>query len=515
MGSWVTLSALEVPFAVELDGVGETDARAFVESWQWCGASIVDGPADDATIIRASQRSAGQQRSTEPSTAVDAARTVEAGSFRTLADALSGLITRMAIDERRGELLMFHAGGVADPATGNVIAFLGASGRGKTTASIALGREFEYVTDETLAIDDDLGVLAYGKPLSVKQPPPEPWKDQVSPGALGLRRPGRRPLRLAGVVLLDRVVGAVGGAGGAGGAGAGTAGVGVAGVGAVGAGALGADADAGAGAVGASEAGAGEAGAGALDAGAGAGVGVGEAGAGVSAGEQLPSIRSVGLAESIEELVPQISYLPEREAPLQRLVQVLAACGGLRAVTYREASTLPGVFAELFAEVAQDALPGSVAVRASYADAVRDGDSMVVLSGTTVRVLGGIAPTIMRAAAVYARTVPQLVRAVVAEHGEPGGADGGAGAGAGVGSGAAVSAGAGAGVGSGAAVSAGAGAGVGSGAAVSVGAGAGAGVDVGAGAGADRGAGAARELVEAAVAELTAIGLLTEEVLGE
>ncbi|MCU1479041.1 MAG: hypothetical protein JWQ64_3734, partial [Subtercola sp.] len=70
-----------------------------------------------------------------------------------------------------------------------------------------------------------------------------------------------------------------------------------------------------------------------------------------------------------------------------------------------------------------DARAGLEAVQASYLDAIRDGDAMVVLNGTTVRVLGGIAPTIMEAATASPRTLPQLVRTVVTVHGDPDDAD--------------------------------------------------------------------------------------------
>ena len=373
MGTWVALSALGEPFVVRLDGVSDEDARAFVDSWEWCGAHFVDAAPEGAWIIHGVVTDFPEDAGDEGL----APKTHRAlgTTYRMLADNLSGLITRLAIDERRGDLLMFHAGGVADPATGNVIAFIGPSGRGKTTASIALGSVFEYVTDETLGVRDDLGVLAYGKPLSVKQPAPIMWKDQVSPTSLGLRRPGGEPLRLVGVVMLDRQPGFPSG--------------------------------------------------------------------------RKPSIRSVGVAESVEELVPQISYLPERPRPLQRLVEVLAACGGLRAVTYREAATLPEVFGEMFAAAAaaggarsSGAGTGGVAVsagsssevivgagqtapgalQASYIDAIRDGDELVVLSGTTVRVLSGIAPTIMEATR-EPRKLSDVVAAVVDVYGDPGEGD--------------------------------------------------------------------------------------------
>ncbi|TIH35566.1 hypothetical protein D4765_10905 [Subtercola vilae] len=262
-------------------------------------------------------------------------------SFRALADQLSGLITRTAIDAQRNSLLMLHAGAVADPATGNVVAFLGPSGRGKTTASIALGRAFGYVTDETLAVRDDLSVLPYGKPLSVKQPPPERWKDQVSPATLGLRVPPPA-LRLVAVLLLDRRP--------------------------------------------------------------------------ASGSDVEPGIRSVSLTESIGEVVEQISYLSHRDRPLERLQAVFAACGGLQQVTYSEAETLVPLVRSLFAD-AERARGTTPSVRSIATDIIRDGDSVIALSGTTVRVISGIAPTILEHARLP-RTLTQLETAVVEAHGE-------------------------------------------------------------------------------------------------
>ncbi len=71
-----------------------------------------------------------------------------------------------AISGLRGEALMLHASAVALD-DGRVIGFVGPSGRGKTTASQALGRTYGYVTDETLAIRADGSVVAYPKPLSI------------------------------------------------------------------------------------------------------------------------------------------------------------------------------------------------------------------------------------------------------------------------------------------------------------------------------------------------------------
>lgn len=115
---------------------------------------------------------------------------------------LSQQVTLAAIDARRGELWMLHAAGIATE-DGRVIAFVGPSGRGKTTASRALGRVFGYVSDETVAIDADGRVWPYRKPLSVIVDVSVP-KVQISPTDAGMQPLPDVPLSLAAVVLLER-----------------------------------------------------------------------------------------------------------------------------------------------------------------------------------------------------------------------------------------------------------------------------------------------------------------------
>ncbi|TQL54745.1 hypothetical protein [Subtercola boreus] len=344
----VSLTALDVSVAIVLDGLDSAEAVQFVQSWSRCGARAVSEIPRGSTVIRARLRMPGQGQVQD-----EDARDLTADSYRELADRLSGLVTLRAIDARRQNLLMFHAGGVADLRTGNVIAFIGPSGRGKTTASIALGKTFGYVTDETLAVSDDLGVLAYAKPLSVKQAAPERWKDQFGPAALGLAAVPARALRLVRIVLLDRQSDYAEGV--------------------------------------------------------------------------RPLVRPVPLASVIAELVPQISFLAERARPLHRLRSTIDRCGGLQQVTYGEATSLTDVFRALFAEAEaeQDGLSGdnpTVFFEAEYDDAVLDDESLIVLRQGTVRVLAGIAPTLLELAAVPV-SFDDLVRGVVDIHGMPGRAD--------------------------------------------------------------------------------------------
>lgn len=116
-------------------------------------------------------------------------------------DRLASTITRAAIDARAGELLMLHACGVAEPESGRVIALVGPSGRGKTTAVSTLGRVWGYVSDETVGVDVQGRVYAHPKPLSVLRGPGA--KQLMSADDLGLVEPPDE-LSLGRVVLLER-----------------------------------------------------------------------------------------------------------------------------------------------------------------------------------------------------------------------------------------------------------------------------------------------------------------------
>ncbi|WP_309127678.1 ATP-binding protein [Microbacterium sp.] len=132
----------------------------------------------------------------------DLSRTFSAGAdFERAMERLTVDVTLSALDALRGRALMFHAAGVADE-SGRVAAFVGPSGRGKTTLSRELGRHCGYVSDETIAVDAELNVFPYRKPLSVVRAAKP--KQQVSPDEAGLRGLPQAPLRLASLVLIER-----------------------------------------------------------------------------------------------------------------------------------------------------------------------------------------------------------------------------------------------------------------------------------------------------------------------
>jgi hypothetical protein len=188
----LSLAILEVPFRVELGpGLSDEDVARIRSSWQSCAAE----DTAEARVISADVLG--------PAASTGAGVRVQAHSVAQLEESLTSTLTLEAIGERRAELLMLHACGVAAD-DGRVLAFVAASGTGKTTASRVLGARFGYVTDETVAVTPEGGVLPYPKPLSVKPLTGSAPKAQLSPVDLGLRPLPQAPLVLAGVVLLDR-----------------------------------------------------------------------------------------------------------------------------------------------------------------------------------------------------------------------------------------------------------------------------------------------------------------------
>lgn len=126
----------------------------------------------------------------------------DTSDFQAMLSDLSPRVTLAALSARRGRAWLLHAGAVCDE-DGRVIVFVGPSGAGKTTAVATLARTWGYVSDESVAVEDDGAVRAYRKPLSVVQPDTT-VKIQVAPAEFGLGQLPSAPLRLAGIAVLDR-----------------------------------------------------------------------------------------------------------------------------------------------------------------------------------------------------------------------------------------------------------------------------------------------------------------------
>lgn len=117
--------------------------------------------------------------------------------------AVSRALTHASILRRTGTCLMLHAAGFATP-EGATVALVAPSGTGKTTAGRVIGRSLGYVSDETVAVEHDLRVRAYPKPLSVVIDPSDRFaKSEHSPDELGLLR-APDDLHLVATVVMER-----------------------------------------------------------------------------------------------------------------------------------------------------------------------------------------------------------------------------------------------------------------------------------------------------------------------
>ncbi|MDN5604327.1 MAG: hypothetical protein L0G59_02725, partial [Kocuria sp.] len=192
-------------------GVSPRLIETLVSAWTDCEAC----PAPEPSSVRDPEHVSivlAARKNPVPATAVGGREvpvlTVDADVPR-VAQEFTSLVTLELIRRHIGRMHLFHAAALMRPETGQVIALVGPSGRGKTTASRALARAgWVYLSDETCAIDPEtLVVLPYPKPLSIIEKPGEP-KTQTAASALGLRHhdpASSLSPELARVVVLDRV----------------------------------------------------------------------------------------------------------------------------------------------------------------------------------------------------------------------------------------------------------------------------------------------------------------------
>ncbi|HRW17351.1 MAG TPA: hypothetical protein P5181_00740 [Dermatophilaceae bacterium] len=197
----VDLVLLGMPVRLELRGPAAAAAREQVcRAWAWCLAANAAappaagcGPADAADAV--------------PVVPIDTSDLVGSDTdevaVRTVLEHVATTLTLWAIDASDPQLLLVHAAGLVDPATGHVAVCAAASGTGKSTLALTLGRHFGYLSDETVGIRPDGSVLAYPRPVLVHPPGTDAAKRSVSPAEAGLRR--MSPGRVGAVLLLDRV----------------------------------------------------------------------------------------------------------------------------------------------------------------------------------------------------------------------------------------------------------------------------------------------------------------------
>ena len=195
------LEALEVRFEVCCAGSGASQlAQAVSAAWDLCAVETAYDEADgDVRRLKLLLED-------DPDRLAESAAnsSLFAHDLPTLMDRLSPMVTRVAVTERRQDLVMFHACAVADPETGDAVVLYGPSGTGKTTMARTLCTDFVYLSDETAGVTDDLRIVPYLKPLSIIVNPGDDLKEQVSPGRLGLVRPTAMTYRLKALVQLRR-----------------------------------------------------------------------------------------------------------------------------------------------------------------------------------------------------------------------------------------------------------------------------------------------------------------------
>lgn len=328
--------ALESVVRIELEDSLSPDEQVLIAD-QWSDLRLTDVDATAASVLRARVGDPSVQPESR-----DGIRFLTAGSAEELADVIASAVTLTGIGDLAGEALMLHAAAVARP-DGGVIGFVGPSGRGKTTAALELGRSFDYVTDETLAVRPDGTVIPFPKPLSIGERPAH--KRLGNAASLGLRSATGDSLRLEAIVLLDR-----------------------------------------------------------------------------RPGFDRPVVEWVPLTEALEHLVPQTSYLSAMLRPLRTLVDLVTSTGGIRRVTYSEASTLATVVDEIVAlrddvdsvllDVSNESqrdcdcargreeTPGLDGTyrRTKHSDALMVDDRLIVLRPNEVTVLDGVGPVVWLAA---------------------------------------------------------------------------------------------------------------------
>lgn len=175
--SSIVVDAVGAPIRIDLSGLSAADRDAVVGAWDAATLTTVDGADGTVSPVRSEHDDE-------------------------MLSGLSSAVTQAAIAARSGRLWMLHAAGLAAP-DGGVVALVGRSGAGKTTAARALARSWGYVSDETIGVESDGRVHAYRKPLSIISGD-QPFKQQHSPATLGLRPLPSAPLRIRRFIVLGR-----------------------------------------------------------------------------------------------------------------------------------------------------------------------------------------------------------------------------------------------------------------------------------------------------------------------
>ncbi|KUM35534.1 ABC transporter ATP-binding protein [Arthrobacter sp. EpRS71] len=148
-----------------------------------------------------------------------------------------------------------------------------------------------------------------------------------------------------------------------------------------------------------------------------------------------PRITAVGLCAALAALVPEVSYLPDMDQPLQTLARHVDRCGAIKEVIYGEASDLVPLVETLFSREEPEAwepvlplesgsgtecaLSGTRYVPAPVLDAVEAAGQTAILDASRmVTVIDGVAPLVWRGLC-YGLDFSALTSQVEARFGAP------------------------------------------------------------------------------------------------
>ncbi|MFE6995705.1 PqqD family peptide modification chaperone [Microbacterium sp. NPDC057659] len=177
MGERIVISAVGVSVEIDMTELDEAARAQVADAWR--DALLPDGRHIDVTVLVAATEDTERMLSN-----------------------LSTQVTLAALEHRKGDLWMLHAAGLADE-RGHVVVLAAPSGTGKTTAARHLSARYAYVSDETVGVDSQGGIVAYRKPLSVIQPD-RVHKEQIAPSQFEGGAWPERALRLSAIAVLER-----------------------------------------------------------------------------------------------------------------------------------------------------------------------------------------------------------------------------------------------------------------------------------------------------------------------